>query len=417
LTGTATNLKNGSGYGAEIPPDYKSRYSFFLNEYVRWDAEIPKELKEEFSFLQNLMAKHDLSNAIDSDFANAEISKEDKRKLERSKYKIDLNKELPPPQKAWTLDDAILGTLGNFGLIIGKAKSKKSFFINIAVTTAISDEKLHGRFKGHLPLDRPEVLYFDTEMDEYDVQKAGHRVRKQIGYDKQHLLENLHIHFLRGLSPKERLAHIEEEIYSNDRASFVVIDGIRDLITAINDEEQATMMASKLLRWTQERNIYIIVVLHQNKGDHNARGHIGTELINKAQTVLSVSVDKNNKDISVVAPEMCRDKEPDIFAFRINEYGLPEEVAGYTTDEKTAVAFDLENINKATILRTIFAPEENADGIRFADLFKYIVAAVKTEYDVKIGENKAKEILKSAKDNGLLYQDVKQGPYKFREPI
>ena len=359
----------------------------------------------------------ELSSALDADFAQAEMSKEDKRKLERSKYKIDLNKELPPPQKAWTLDDAILGTLGNFGLIIGKAKSKKSFFINIAVTTAISDDQLHGRFKGHLPKDRPEVLYFDTEMDEYDVQKAGHRVRKQIGYDKQHLLENLHIHFLRGLSPKERLAHIEEEIYSNDRASFIVIDGIRDLITAINDEEQATMMASKLLKWTQERNIYIIVVLHQNKGDHNARGHIGTELINKAQTVLSVSVDKNNKDISVVAPEMCRDKEPDIFAFRINEYGLPEEVSGYTTDEKTAATFETEDIDKPLILRDIFAPVENADGIRYADLYKLIVAAVRKEYNIKIGENKAKDVLKEAKDKGLLYQAIEKGPYKFKESI
>ena len=36
------------------------------------------------------------------------------------------------------------------------------------------------------------------------------------------------------------------------------------------------------------------------EGDENARGHIGTELSNKAETVLQVEKDENNPDISKV---------------------------------------------------------------------------------------------------------------------
>jgi hypothetical protein len=110
---------------------------------------------------------------------------------------------------------------------------------------------------------------------------------------------------------------------------LVAIDGIRDLVTSINDEDEATKIASFLLKSTQERQIHIITVLHQNKGDQNARGHVGTELVNKAQTVLSVSIDPNNKSVSIVEAEFCRDREPETFAFTVNDDGLPEVITDW----------------------------------------------------------------------------------------
>ena len=64
------------------------------------------------------------------------------------------------------------------------------------------------------------------------------------------------------------------------------------MITSINDEGESTTMSSSLLRWTEEYNIHIIVVLHENPGSDKARGHIGTELTNKAETVIALEVDK-----------------------------------------------------------------------------------------------------------------------------
>ena len=45
-------------------------------------------------------------------------------------------------------------------------------------------------------------------------------------------------------------------------------------------------------------DVYKRQILHQNKGDENARGHIGTELNNKAETVLLVEKDKGDADTS-----------------------------------------------------------------------------------------------------------------------
>ena len=204
--------------------------------------------------------------------------------------RIDPNEIMEPPKIAWEIknkfgDFDILGTCGNFSAIIGKAKSRKSFLISIAVSSATKNGLVLDLIRSDIS-HQPEVLYFDTEQSKYHVQLALKRICKQINIDNP---QNLTVYGLRKYEPKERLALIEHAIYNMVNVGFVVIDGIKDLITSINDEEQATMIVSKLLKWTEERNIHIVTVLHQNKSDLNARGHVGTELINKAETILSVT--------------------------------------------------------------------------------------------------------------------------------
>ena len=88
------------------------------------------------------------------------------------------------------------------------------------------------------------------------------------------------------------------------------------------------------MQWTDDRQIHIHTVLHQNKNDEHARGHIGTELNNKAETIMQVEVDKEDKNISVVEAVHIRDREFEPFAFRINEEVLPEPVESYLPKEK-----------------------------------------------------------------------------------
>ena len=72
------------------------------------------------------------------------------------------------------------------------------------------------------------------------------------------------------------------------------------MVHDINNPGESTTVISYLMTWPGERDIHIHTVLHQNKGDENARGHIGTELSNKAETWLQVEKDENNLDISMV---------------------------------------------------------------------------------------------------------------------
>jgi len=328
--------------------------------------------------------------------------------------RINPSDEIQPPQKAWeqiSESNIILGTLGNFSLIIGKAKSRKSFFINIAVSTVISNDVILNQFRGTLPHEQRKVLYFDTEQSKYHVQLALKRICEQVNIKEP---TDLEIFVLRSLKPSERLNIIEYAINNTANLGFVIIDGIKDLINSINDEAEATMIASKLLKWTEQKNIHIITVLHQNKSDNNARGHIGTELINKAETVLSVTKSEQDKDISVVEAQQCRNREPEPFAFEINEHGLPIIVEDYEirteTKQNKYDVTDLEDFKKYQLLTEIFSKSEF---LGYSELVIQMKLAYKNQFKKKLGDNRAKELITDCKNQNWLSQEKPKAPYKI----
>jgi hypothetical protein len=353
-----------------------------------------------------------LSIAIDA----AMDSEQKTLKAKLQNLKINPKEHLQPPQIALQMINkktngySTLGTLGNFSLIIGKAKSRKSFYINIAILTAISEDLILNLFKNDLPQEQNEVLYFDTEQGKYHVQLALKRICKQANIEEP---TNLHVYHLRSKTPAERLELIEYAIYNNDKIGIVFIDGIKDLVTSINDEAEATMIASKLLKWTEERNIHIVTVLHQNKSDNNARGHIGTELINKAETVLSITKSESDSNISIVEPQQCRNIEPEIFAFEIID-GLPVIVENYELRTETKKSkFDviaIESYKKYSLLTEVFSK-----GLSFSykDLETQIKFASKQQLGRELGNNSITSLISDCKNNGWLFQEKPKGPYKI----
>ena len=344
--------------------------------------------------------------------SNDEKSLELQSKLES--FKIKINGKYEKPIVAWEYRSNVeedfkpIGTIDNFSLVIGKAKAKKSFFIGMAVSTALSKEALHGRFKSNLSEEKNEVLYFDTEQSNYHVHLALKRICKQVKINEP---ENLRVYSLRKLSSKERLEIIEYAIYSNPKVGFVIIDGIRDLINSINDEVEASIMANNLLRWTEENHIHIVTVLHQNKGNIEARGHIGTELINKAETVLSVTVDRSNDSISVVEPKQCRNLPFDAFAFQINDFGIPELVDDFVKSSSKKDTFDIFKTDfevKKNLLEKAF---EGTDYLRSNDLKILIKSAYRAIYKKNFGDNRIKEFIPHCIELELLSQKKPRDPY------
>lgn len=328
-----------------------------------------------------------------------------------AKYLISPTEEIQPPQVALQQisSGAVVGTLGNFSTLIGKAKSRKSFTVAGAVASMISSTAVFGGLTGQLPAGKETVMVFDTEQSRYHVQLSQKRICKMAGNSDP---DNLKVYGLRSLNPQERLEVIEHLLYSTPGIGVVVIDGIKDLINSINDEAEATMIASKLLKWSEELNIHIITVLHQNKSDNNARGHIGTELINKAETVLSVSRCEANQDISIVEPQMCRNREPEPFAFEVNEEGIPVMVEDFEIRTETKSnrydVIDMEDYRKYQMLTSVFSRN---DSYTYSELRIQMQLEFKAQFKKKLGDNRAKELITDCKNNGWLLQEKAKGPY------
>jgi hypothetical protein len=243
---------------------------------------------------------------------------------------IRIDEDIPAPPVCLSVvqggQHSTFGTLGNFSVLIGKAKSRKTFTISIAVAAAMRSDVVLDCFAGSFPLNKRTVLYFDTEQGRYHVQKVVKRICRLAG---ENTPDNLLVYQLRPLSAAEVLGFIRWHIYNTPGVGLVIIDGIRDTVNDINDNTEATERSRDLLRWSEDLQIHIITVLHMNKGNDHARGTLGTELQNKAETVVSIALDPHNKDVSIVSAEMCRDRPFESFAFTVDMAGNPCLVGGY----------------------------------------------------------------------------------------
>jgi len=231
------------------------------------------------------------------------------------------------PPEVIHINESTISTLGNFSASTGKGKSKKTFNVCAIVASALTGRRILN-YEANFPESKRKVLYFDTEQSSYHCHKVLERINKLAGFSPKQDCGLIEFVMLREFSPTERKQIIDYALMQRHDVGLVIIDGLRDLLFDINSSTEAGEVIGLLMRWTSQHNIHIHTVLHLNKGDDNVRGHIGTELNHKAETILQITKNENDGSISEVHASLIRDKEFAPFAFKINEEGLPEIAEG-----------------------------------------------------------------------------------------
>lgn len=242
--------------------------------------------------------------------------------------KINLDDEFDEPKKVLEFKDVHFATAGNIVTVTGKAKSRKSSFLTFCLAAYLKGGTLEG-FRGTKIPNKPNAILYDTEQDSFYIHRSYKRTVRlsNVGPEKA---EGLQVFKLRGLSYKQRKEFIEKHLNSLNDVGLVCIDGIKDIVGDINDQTESTETVDYLLRLADQNQFNLMVVLHQNKGNTQERGALGTELQNKSETVLEVVKDEENSDISIVRPRFSRHKDIEEFAFSIDENGLPTVLTDYT---------------------------------------------------------------------------------------
>lgn len=235
-----------------------------------------------------------------------------------------------PPQILW-IDSSAIATLGNFSASTGKAKSKKTFNVSAIVAAALKNDTVLN-YRACLPEGKQRILYVDTEQSRFHCHNVLERILRLANLPTMCDSENLDFICLREYSPGVRMQVIDFALRQNDGYGLVIIDGVRDLMLDINNAAESVAVINKMMEWSSRYNLHIHCVLHLNKGDNNVRGHIGTEMGNKAETVLVVCKNNIMPHISEVRALHIREKEFEPFAFKVNDEGLPELVGDYDFD-------------------------------------------------------------------------------------
>lgn len=204
----------------------------------------------------------------------------------------------------------------------GKAKSGKTLFLSILMACTMKDKVL-ALERSIQPL---RVLWIDTEQSKQSTQDIQiNRIMPLAGLsdlcDDQFFAYNL-----RGLGYEMRRKLVELAI-RKVQPDLVIIDGIKDLVTDINDAVQATLLMEQLMTLAQTFKCCIVNVLHQNKSeaDHNMRGSIGTELTNKAFEVFQCEYIEESDTFKVKHALSRKHRIRKKLYYRLNDDGLPME--------------------------------------------------------------------------------------------
>ena len=327
-----------------------------------------------------------------------------------SKGEIKATDKVTIPPKILFVGDCTIATFGNFSASTGKAKSKKTFNISAMVAAAVTNTTVLN-YRACLPEGKRKILYFDTEQSKYHCHNVLERIYKLSGLSVKKDDPRLLFWGLREYTPKLRIALIDYALRKHQEVGLVIIDGLRDLMYDINNGKEATDVMTVLMAWTSVYDLHVHTVLHINKNDNNPRGHIGTELENKAETVLIISKNLQNNSISEVRPMHMRDKEFSTFAFHIDDNKLPVLDNGISVTvvkrrEKSLVSLDNEVHQE--ILSKAF---KNNSPTRYSDLVEMVSRAYE-DAGYKRGTNGIKDLLKLLSGKGIIVKQDDAYIYK-----
>jgi hypothetical protein len=311
-----------------------------------------------------------------------------------------------PPAIMW-IDDSVVASMGNFSALVGKSKSKKTFAVSAIVAAALSGQESL-KFRAILPKEKQNILYVDTEQSKRHCLDVLQRILVLANIPLDCQPKTFEFLSLRKFSTSDRLDIIKEAITKTEKLGLVVIDGIRDLVVDINNATDSTNLITDFMRWTDEFNLHIITVLHTNKIDSNTRGHLGTEVNNKAESVLQIKIDAYFKYISHIEPMLMRDKEFSSYPFEINDQSLPQLVKDYQILKS-------EKLIKSTI-DTI--PDEQhreflKETFRSIQVLrnKELIPAIMEAYEC--GKSKATLLLKVFQEKEMIRQDDRK-TYRYQ---
>ena len=264
------------------------------------------------------------------------------RSEELRPYWLDPREDYPEPYYMLEYNGVPFSTIGGIQAISGQKKNGKSFVLTqlMAAILGNGNERTQRYLPGLTVPERtieylghePRVLYVDTEMEKLNSAKVLRRVHWLCDWDMKLPNDRFQVLWLKNM-PRDDAEKAHEKRYRLIRNAIeevspdiVFIDGIRDLLSSINDENNGVQILSELSTLAEERHMCIWNALHQNpRGDANSeegkmRGWIGTELGNKvSDTFISIKSKTQNGVSFTVKQQDARGKDIDDWKFEVTD--------------------------------------------------------------------------------------------------
>ncbi len=245
------------------------------------------------------------------------------------------------------------------------------------------------------------VLYVDTERNHTDQYPfALQKIVINSGYPVDSEIPNFDFISLIEVNREERFESLKEylnKLRKNlNHHIVIVLDVLTDIIKNFNDPNESLKLIDLMNVMINNFNVTFIGIIHENpnSGD-KARGHLGTEISNKATTVIQIGFEKDknnaNTDLIKVSYLKCRSTR------RLEDFHLmySEELNGLELAASETVKNILDSRkNKANIQELkIFLAQNLQESLSKEILFEKIIS----EFDCspRIAEERLKQLVNS----------------------
>jgi len=207
----------------------------------------------------------------------------------------------PEPVVRLYLAEKPICTPGNITTLTSKAKTGKTATTGAATaaiiaaasgTAATSDTF---RFRASNPQGHA-VIIVDTEQSPFDAWLCYERALLRAGNPAEP--KWLYHYSLVGYSPRQLQDSLDlaiaEAIKKHGGIFAIILDGVADFVASVNDEAESNGFVNWLRERTVSHDCPAICVIHSNEGEKSGddgRGHLGKQLIRKAESNLLLKKD------------------------------------------------------------------------------------------------------------------------------
>ncbi|MES2593677.1 MAG: hypothetical protein V4608_17470 [Bacteroidota bacterium] len=226
--------------------------------------------------------------------------------------RITEDSEMVMPIPIVSIGNSPIITESNICVISGQPKEGKSSFVYYILSQAILPE--FGIFNNDIwegidiarNTNNKAIIHIDTEQAQHNhVNAYKNSIWKRSGMGTPP--DYFQSYNLRGLSVSECKLVLKKLLLACNKKFngiyLIVIDGVTDLLKSVNDEEESNAVVRVLENIARVFKCAIIVVIHTNPGSAKQRGHLGSQLQRKAESVVLV---KKEENVSYVEPQFLR---------------------------------------------------------------------------------------------------------------
>jgi archaellum biogenesis ATPase FlaH len=220
----------------------------------------------------------------------------ERAELVESAYQSDVfiptwENEPPEIPAVISIGESTLLTAGNVAGIIAAAGTGKSAVCEVLAVSRINPTV--DTF-GLTVNTEKIVCYLDTERTTRDHWRSWARAMRRAGVAKGCIADTVTFELIGMISDvEERRKHLYSLVES-ERFGLLVVDGLADFVLDTNDLKECNPFLNELLALCKKHETAILTTIHSNpqKEAEKARGHLGSELMRRAESVMMIKHDR-----------------------------------------------------------------------------------------------------------------------------